>query len=70
MSYWRGRSNVLRANGFGGHTQCTGTYVSERVVVTAAHCMRNDQIPGQLFVYHGKDYLDDQADLAAEHVSF
>jgi hypothetical protein len=55
---------LVRANGFnGGWTQCTGTYVADRVVVTAAHCMRNDQIPGQLFVYHGKDYLDDQADL-------
>ncbi|HEX6278134.1 MAG TPA: trypsin-like serine protease, partial [Polyangiaceae bacterium] len=54
---------AVRINGFSGHTLCTGTYVSERVVVTAAHCMRFDVIPGQIFVYHGKDYLGDVADL-------
>jgi trypsin len=50
---------AVRINGFNGWTLCSGTYVSERVVVTAAHCMRLDVIPGQIFVYHGKDYLTD-----------
>jgi hypothetical protein len=49
--------------GFGGFTLCTGTYVAPRVVVTAAHCVRGDQIPGQIFVYHGKDYLADRESL-------
>ena len=42
---------------------CTGTYFATRVVVTAAHCRGNDAIPGQTFVYYGKDYLDDVASL-------
>jgi hypothetical protein len=50
---------AVRINGFGGWTLCSGTYVAPRVVITAAHCMRNDMIPGQFFVYHGKDYLTD-----------
>src|SRR5215203_5693632 len=54
---------AVRVNGSGGWTLCSGTYVAPRVVVTAAHCMRNDAIPGQTFVYHGRDYLDDVNDL-------
>ncbi len=54
---------AVHINGFGGSTLCTGTYISSRVVVTAAHCMRSDQIPDQAFVYFGKDYLTDQAQL-------
>lgn len=46
--------------GFQGFSQCSGTYVAPRVVITAAHCGRNDQIPGQIFVYHGRDYLTDR----------
>jgi secreted trypsin-like serine protease len=56
---------AVRINGFTGWTLCSGTYVSERVVVTAAHCLRNDAIPGQTFVYHGKDYLTDVESLPA-----
>ena len=52
----------VRVNGFNGNfTLCTGTYFASRVVVTAAHCRRFDAIPGQTFVYYGKDYLTDQA---------
>ena len=54
---------AVHVNGFGGSTLCTGTYIAPRVVVTAAHCMRADQIPDQAFVYFGKDYLTDQAQL-------
>lgn len=49
--------------GYGGTTLCTGTYIAPRVVVTAAHCMRSDQIPDEGFVYFGKDYLNDVNDL-------
>jgi V8-like Glu-specific endopeptidase len=54
---------AVHINGFSGSTLCTGTYIAPRVVVTAAHCMRSDQIPDQAFVYYGKDYLHDQAQL-------
>jgi trypsin len=53
----------VRVNGFNGFTLCTGTYFSSRVVVTAAHCRRFDAIPGQTFVYYGKDYFTDVATL-------
>lgn len=49
--------------GYGGTTLCSGTYIAPRVVATAAHCMRADQIPDQGFVYFGKDYLNDVNDL-------
>ncbi len=55
---------AVRINGFnGGWTLCTGTYFSSRMVVTAAHCLRSDAIPGQTFVYYGDDYLTDVASL-------
>jgi hypothetical protein len=54
---------AVRINGFSGWTLCSGTYIAPRVVVTAAHCMRSDQIPDQAFVYFGKDYVTDQASL-------
>jgi hypothetical protein len=55
---------AVRINAFGGGwTLCTGTYFASRVVVTAAHCLRPDAIPGQTFVYFGKDYLTDVASL-------
>ncbi|HTQ04389.1 MAG TPA: trypsin-like serine protease [Polyangiaceae bacterium] len=50
---------AVHLNGYGGSTLCSGTYIAPRVVLTAAHCMRPDQIPDQGFVYFGKDYLDD-----------
>ena len=49
---------AVRINGFnGGWTLCSGTYFSSRMVVTAAHCLRSDAIPGQTFVYYGDDYM-------------
>jgi hypothetical protein len=55
---------AVRVNRFNGNwTLCTGTYFASRVVVTAAHCLPGDAIPGQTFVYHGKDYLTDVASL-------
>jgi len=57
---------AIRINGFGGGwTLCSGTYFSSRMVVTAAHCLRADAIPGQTFVYYGNDYLTDVASLPA-----
>jgi trypsin len=54
----------VRVNGFNGNfTLCSGTYFASRVVVTAAHCRRFDAIPGQTFVYYGKDYFADVAQL-------
>jgi hypothetical protein len=55
---------AVRINGFnGGWTLCTGTYFASRMVVTAAHCLRGDAIPGQTFVYYGDDYNTDVASL-------
>ena len=55
---------AVRINGFnGGWTLCSGTYFSSRMVVTAAHCLRSDAIPGQTFVYYGNDYDTDVASL-------
>jgi hypothetical protein len=48
---------------FSGFTQCSGTYIASRVVITAAHCFNNGPLPGQTFVYHGKDYLTDRESL-------
>ena len=57
---------AIRINGFnGGWTLCSGTYFSSRMVVTAAHCLRSDAIPGQTFVYYGNDYNTDVASLPA-----
>lgn len=55
---------AVRFNRYGGGwVLCTGTYFSSRVVVTAAHCLKGDAIPGQGFVYFGDDYLTDVASL-------
>ena len=55
---------AIRINGFnGGWTLCSGTYFASRMVVTAAHCLRSDAIPGQTFVYYGDDYNADLASL-------
>ena len=51
---------AVRSNLFGGGwVLCTGTYFSSRLVATAAHCLNPNTIPGQMFVYYGKDYLTD-----------
>ena len=51
---------AVRFNRFnGGWVLCTGTYFASRIVVTAAHCLKPDAIPGQGFVYFGDDYLTD-----------
>ena len=52
---------AVLVNGYGGWTQCSGTYFDDRMVVTAAHCMRADAIPNQTFVYFGKDFNGDKA---------
>ena len=45
---------AMRFNRFnGGWVLCSGTYFASRVVVTAAHCLQPDAIPGQGFVYFG-----------------
>jgi hypothetical protein len=56
---------AVRINLFGGGwVLCSGTYFAPRVVVTAAHCLNHGgRIPGQTFVYFGKDYLTDVASL-------
>lgn len=54
---------AVRINGYNGTTLCSGTYFDNRMVVTAAHCIRQDAIPGQTFVYFGKDYLTDRDSL-------
>ncbi len=57
---------AIRINGFNGAwTLCSGTYFASRMVVTAAHCLRADAIPGQTFVYYGDDYDADLASLPA-----
>jgi hypothetical protein len=57
---------AIRINGFNGRwTLCSGTYFASRMVVTAAHCLRADAIPGQTFVYYGDDYNSDVAALPA-----
>jgi hypothetical protein len=55
---------LVRINLYSGSVVCSGTYFSSRVVVTAAHCLNHAGIiPGQTFVYFGKDYLTDVASL-------
>lgn len=55
---------AFRSNLYGGGwSLCSGTYFADRVVVTAAHCVHFNAIPGQSFVYFGDDYLTDVASL-------
>jgi len=55
---------AVRIDGYnGGWTLCSGTYFDKRMVVTAAHCMRADAIPGRSYVYFGDDYNGDVTSL-------
>lgn len=54
---------AVRIDGYNGTTLCSGTYFDSRLVVTAAHCVRDDAIPGQTYVYFGNDYEKDKLKL-------
>lgn len=50
---------VSVAGSGGSSTQCSGTYIARRVVLTAAHCIRSDALIDHSFVYFGDDYAAD-----------
>ncbi|HET9956079.1 MAG TPA: trypsin-like serine protease [Polyangiaceae bacterium] len=51
---------MIHSEIYGGSvTRCTGTLVAPRVVLTAAHCLRNGRWWHGTFVYYGKDYASD-----------
>ncbi|HYQ17104.1 MAG TPA: trypsin-like serine protease, partial [Polyangiaceae bacterium] len=54
---------LVQVNSYSGPVLCSGTYFDTRMVVTAAHCFPDNPIPGQTFVYFGKDYNTDKAAL-------
>jgi hypothetical protein len=54
---------LVVANAYTGPVLCSGTYFDNRMVVTAAHCIPDNAIEGQTFVYFGKDYDGDKAAL-------
>jgi hypothetical protein len=49
----------------GAKTRCSGTYFAPRVVLTAAHCLKDRPTSGvrRVFVYHGSNYAADSASL-------
>lgn len=47
---------------------CSGSYYAPRVVLAAAHCL-DDIFMGQLFVYHGDDFVTDFAELVPRGVT-
>jgi len=52
---------LIQAQRSNGTTRCSGTYISPRVVVTAAHCIKANTIQNRVFVYYGDDYATDVA---------
>jgi len=56
---------LVHVSSYGGPVLCSGTYFDSRMIVTAAHCIPDNAIPGQTFVYFGKDYNTDKASLPA-----
>jgi hypothetical protein len=47
----------------GGTTRCSGSYIAPRVVLTAAHCLRANDVPQLSYVYFGNDAAPPRGEL-------